>query len=484
MPGLNKLLHATFLTSVVVCWALLSSPTTHSANEDIRLPDIGDPASAVLSRAEERRLGSMILGQIRSNLRVLNDPEMDTYIQSLGTRLVSAGVDSDLKFTFLLLVDPSINAFAAPGGIVAVNTGLLTTSNTESELAGVVAHEIAHIEQRHLARAYANASKINLATALGVLASIAAGLYNSELGGAALHSTIAAGAQAQLAFSRSHEREADRVGMALLVNANFDPQGMPNFLQRLHKQTQLNAGPIPEFLSTHPVTLSRISDTRSRAAQYRGPFERDSERFQYVKARTIALTAAPSAIISHYEQSRRKTKNTTPVNDYMFAIALTRSGDPKKAITVLRKIEQDAEILPVQLALAQAYLGADRANKAQEILRRLDDIYPNQEAIVYYLAQSLMDQGRPADALARLGKLTNANGHNPSLDQLRAQAAQLADEPWLSHESMASFYMAHGHYSEALQQLELALNDYRIDAVAQARIRSKRRELQSLSEEQ
>ncbi|MEN8131412.1 MAG: M48 family metalloprotease [Pseudomonadota bacterium] len=472
------------MASIVLMALALCLPfsTTHSRQEDIRLPDIGDPANQVLSPAEEQQLGSDILGQIRSSLNVVDDPELDTYIHSLGIRLVTAGLDSDLDFTFLYIGDPSLNAFAAPGGIVAINTGLIRATESESELAGVLAHEIAHVEQRHLARAYANASQIGIATALGVLASIAAGIYNPELGGAALHSTIAASTQARLSFSRANEQEADRIGMGLLANAGFDPMGMPNFFERMHRHNQFNAGPILEFLSTHPVTLSRISDTRSRAAQYPGPFIKDSKRFEYAKARVTALTANPSSIIDHYNATKRQGKPLSATDKYAYAIALSRAKKPYRAIKFLNQIkDSEPETLAIEMALAQTYLAAARPGNALEILEKLNAIYPKQDAIVYYLAKSLIDMNRPAEALERLEQLSLNQHKNPRFDALRAQAAAEAMRPWLSHEAMADYYIAYGQYGSAMEQFELALRENEIDPIAQARIRSKRKELRKLN---
>ena len=449
---------------------------------DIRLPDIGDPASTVLSPAEEQKLGAVILGQIRSSLNVINDPELDTYIQSLGTRLVTAGINSDLNFTFLIIAAPSINAFATPGGVIAVNTGLIQATKNESELAGVIAHEIAHVKQRHLARAYAFAKQVSVATALGVLASVAAmALGSTEVGSAGLHSAIAAGTQSQLTFTRTNEQEADRVGMELLANAAYDPQGMPRFFERLHKRTQLNAGPALEFLSTHPVTLSRISDTRNRASQYQGEFSEDSPRFQYAKARLLGLTTSPHEIVNAYEKTEDLNKAPNLTAQYTYALALMRLGNGKLAIKVLKRIkERESEIVPIDLALAQAYSSINDYPKAVSILRRLNQIYPNHESIVYYLAQSLIDMGKPMDALMTLDNLIRTRHHNPPIDSLKARAAAEAKLPGISHESMAEYYIAYGQYGAAMEQFELALREQHIDAVTQARIRSKRKTLKSL----
>jgi predicted Zn-dependent protease len=455
---------------------------TQAANEPLRLPEIGDPASVVLSPSQEALLGDTLLTQIRGALDVSTDPELNDYIEALGTRLIAAGVDSDLDFTFLLIKDSTINAFAAPGGIVAINTGLLWTAQNESELAGVMAHEIAHVEQRHLARTYASAGNLNLKTALGVLASILAGAYGgADVGNAALLSTMAASAQAQLAFSRANEQEADRAGIRLLAAAKFDPQGMPAFLQRLHKYSQINAGPLPAYLSTHPVTLSRVADTRSRALQYSGPFVEDSLRFQFAKARALALSADPNSLISHYEEAKRAGKTNDTTDPYAYSLALTQAGAPSEAVEVLQTIPQDQDTaLPVDLALAQAYLSAGKTTQALEKLRRLNEIYPDQESIVYDLARALIDHGAPHKALKYLDAATRVDAHNPVLDELKAEAAAKANLPWLSHESLADYYGAYGQFGAAMEQLELALNTTNIDDVSRARIRSKRDRLTEL----
>ncbi|MEA3410350.1 MAG: M48 family metalloprotease, partial [Pseudomonadota bacterium] len=479
MPFSGNRLNSLFV-ALAIC--LPASGISVAEERDIRLPDIGDPASAVLSRAEEQQLGTIILGQIRNSFPVIDDPELNTYIQSLGTRLITEGLDSELLFHFLLIDDPNINAFATPGGVISVHSGLLVGAANESELAGVVAHEIAHVEQRHMARTYANAGKINIATALGVLASIAAGMLDPNLGAAAVQGTLAASAQAQLAFSRSNEREADRVGMQLLTAAGYNPNGMPSFFEKLQKANQLNAGPALEFLSTHPVTLSRISDTRNRAEQLiaegRRDYLNDTETFRFAKARLLALGTSPTALI---DQARKKTLNRT--DSYAYAIALTRNGDVEQAIAVLDKlVETDPDNLWLQLALAQAYMKSWRLPKATELLRDINEIYPNQEAVVYYLAQSLLDQEKGGEALRILDTIPVQRVSNPALYKLRAEAGAQAGQPWLSHEALADYYLQYGHFSAALEQLELALQGRRINTVAQARIRVKRKELKKLDE--
>ncbi len=481
-PRRSRAILCGILVPVVFAYAWLSGT---QANESLRLPQMGDPASAVLSPMQETLLGETLLTQIRGALPISLDPELNEYIQSLGTQLVAGGSASHLDFTFLLVRDSTINAFAAPGGIVAVNTGLLLAAQNESELAGVMAHEIAHVAQRHLARTYANAGSINLTTALAMLASIVAGAYGGgDVGSAALMSSMAASAQAQLAFSRASEQEADRVGIGLLAAAGFDPQGMPAFLQKLHQYTQLNAGPVPVYLSTHPVTLSRVSDTRNRAVQYSGSFAKDSTRFQFAKARTLALSTNPSTLISRYEELARAGKANNTTDPYAYALALTRAGAPARAIEVLQTIKQDENnAVAVDLALVQAHLSAGQPNRALKHLRQLNEIYPGQESIVYYLARALIDNNEAKRALNYVDAVTRSEDHNPALDRLKAEAAAKAGFPWLSHEALAAYYSAYGRFSAATEQLELALRADRIDDVAKARIRSKRDRLRELQYE-
>lgn len=448
------------------------------AESTIQLPDIGDPTATAISPAEERALRELLLGQIYAQLPVVHDPELNAYLQSLGTRLTGGGVGAEQAFTFVLIDDPTINAFAAPGGIIAVFTGLILNAENEAELAGVLAHEISHVTQRHIARAFANARGINLTTVLGILGAIIAGAYNPQVGSAALYSTLAANAQTQLAFSRGHEQEADRVGLTLLAEANIDPLGMPAFFERLHKQTQLN-GQLPEFLSSHPVTLSRISDTRNRAAQYKGPFAPDSHDFHFAKARTRVLTSPAGAVIANFEQQRAGRHQTDPFAQYTYALALTYAGRPAQAIQVLDALEDHQASLPVALARAEAALAADKPKQAVAQLEELNALYPDQAPVVFALAQALIAQDQPERALKLAEHFDYAN---PEFYRLKAQAAAQAGKTDLSHEALSDYYLAYGRLDTALEQLEIALKQAD-STISKARIRVKQKALDEKKEE-
>ncbi len=472
----NALYKFKYTIYTVLCVLLLNLPLNSFAESN--LPDIGGPASAELSPAKEIELGRILIAEVRGHLSVSNDPELNQYIHSLGTRITSGGIDSNFPFTFLLIFNPDINAFALPGGIIAINSGLLTLSRQESEVASVFAHEIAHVTQRHIARNFANAKSLSVISALTLLGSILAAAYSSELGQAAIISTQAGIQDAQLAYSRSFEQEADRVGMQLLVRANIDPQGMPTFFERLSRHTQLNRGEIPEFLSSHPLTQNRISESKTRATQYRGSFTSNTSHFNYARARTIAITSNPTQMIDYY---RKKINSPDKLNDqdhYTYAIALSRAGKNGQALRRLQKIAINADNeLTIKLAEAQINIAAGQTQKAKMSLESLDQVYPNNLPVVYYLATSLIEENQARLALQKLDKLDHRSQQNPAIDKLKAKAASEANMPWRSHESLSDFYAAHGQYGSAMEQIQLSLRSPGIDSNSKARIEAKKNQL-------
>lgn len=463
---------------LVATFLLVLITQTTIANNN--LPDIGGPGSAELSISKEIELGEILIKEIRGNLPVSNDPELSQYIHSLGTRITTAGLNSNFPFTFILIHSSDVNAFALPGGIVAINTGLLTLGQKESEVASVFAHEIAHVTQRHIARNFANTKSFGIINAIALLGSIVAIAYGGgELGQAALITTQSSLQERQLAYTRSFEQEADRVGMQFLVKANIDPQGMPAFFERLNKHTQLNRGQIPEFLSSHPLTTNRISESKVRANQYSGSFTSNTLHFDYAKARAIALTSNPRQLSDHL---RKKDDSSTPLSDteaYAYALALSRSGKNQKALKVLNKISLNADNeLTLKLAKAQIQIANAQYQKAEESLRTLEQIYPSNPSVIYYLATALIETDKAPLALQKINQLSNSKPENPAFLKLQAKAASKANLPWLSHESLSDYYAAHGQYGTAMEQIQLSLRSPGIDANSKARVKAKRTQLQ------
>src|SRR5687768_7162192 len=239
----------------------------HSATEPDDLPDIGSPAEATLTLEDEYQIGRMIVRGLRDQDQILEDPEVAEYVRSLGYKLSSQAHDGTQRFNFFMVRDNSINAFALPGGFIGVNSGLLLETNTESELVGVLAHEIAHVTQRHIARSIAAQSRSSLVSTAAMLAAIlvgaAAGGGDAAMAGMAAAQSLAI--QQQISFTRANEIEADRVGLGILANSGMNPEGMPAFFETMSRHAGGTEDQIPEMLRTHPVTSTRIAETKERA---------------------------------------------------------------------------------------------------------------------------------------------------------------------------------------------------------------------------
>lgn len=464
------------MLAFLLSFALTVFPAS-GARAEFELPDIGDPASKALTLAQEQALGREILKEIRRNLPLVDDVEISSYVRSLGLRLVASSPDAQPDFHFLVVEDRAINAFATPGGVVVVNAGLLLAARNEAEVAAVVAHEIAHVTQRHLARMYAGSDRVDIATGLGILAAILVSAYSSELAEAALYSSVAAGAQQRLNFSRANEQEADRIGIVTLANAGFEPHAMPDFFERLQRLSFSSPDAIPEYLSTHPVTTSRISDSIARADQYSGRYASSSQEFILIQARVRGVIEEPTTLIRQYGETPAPARTATV--RYTQAIALNRAGRHTEALELARQLaSEQPDILQFQLLLAETLLSNNQPRAALDTLQPLDAVYPRYAPVTALVTRALIMSGRPSEARRKVEAILATGLDDPSFLKLLAKAASAEGLTALSHEAMADYYLAHGQVSTAIQQLDVALKDPAIDETTEARIRSKRRTLQ------
>lgn len=466
------------LNYFTLCFFLTTISWASSNPDPINLPDIGGPESGVLSPAQERAISGQIAREIRKSLPVMDDPELCTYLTSIGDRLVSSSPDATGSMVFLLIGSPEINAFAAPGGVIAVNTGLIMAAKDESEMAGVMAHEIAHVTQRHLARTYANQSNVTLKTGLTLLAGLLLGAYNADMGTAAIMSGLAATEQSKLKYSRTNEQEADRIGIITLASAGYDPRGMPQFFQTLQKATGQSGDKLIEYFQTHPLTSSRITDSMIRAEQFTGAYDRDSSEFHYAKARIEALERKPREIISEYQKGHSAFKPKA-VADYKYALALTRNGEPEKALKILNGIYKENRQLAVDLAIAEALLKGDKNKQAIDHLTTVSQLYPTYNAINYLLAKAYVQYKQPEKAIHLLAEEMTKEAETPASYRLLAEAASQDRQKGLSHEAMAEYYFSYARYGEAMSQVMLALKDPDIDEIMRKRLEGKRDILKS-----
>ena len=264
------------------------------------LPDFGSPADAVLSKSREAQLARGVILQLRNAGAIIDDPQLTEYIGLLGSQLASHANDGDFDFDFFVIDEDVINAFAMPGGVVGVNAGLILASDNENELAGVLAHEVSHVTQRHIARMLYDTQRQSILTMASMLAAILIGATSDNVSAGAASGLLTAGQaaamQRQINFTRQNEYEADRIGMDVLARAGFDPNGMATFFEKLSKRSSLPSQYVPEMLQTHPVSTGRIAEARSRARQLSGVVREDSLAYKLAKARLRVLMAKTRSV--------------------------------------------------------------------------------------------------------------------------------------------------------------------------------------------
>lgn len=417
-----------------------------------RLPTMGDPANSVMTPNSESRFGAELMREVRRQLPLVSDPEIVDYVEDLGRRLTSHADTPDFSYHFFVVDAPGINAFAMPGGYVGVNAGLILAADTESQLAGVMAHEIAHVGQRHMARQMAAAQRINARTVALVLAGLLLGTQDPEAGSAAVMSGVAGAREQQLAYSRDHESEADRVGMQILVNAGFDPRGMGQFFERLMQASRYQDRP-PPFLSTHPLTEGRVAEANARAERlpHNGSF--NTGLFELMRAKLRVLNAeTPEAAVAQFEQSRQE--KDSPSNRYGLALALREAGAHERASEVLNGlIEAEGELLPYLLARAELAKDAGRSEAAVSHFEDALSLYPDSYALRYRYAETLLAVGQSHRAMSEADQLLRGHGERPAALRLKAEAADRAGESIEAKLAMAHYYQLLGDLRSAISQI-------------------------------
>lgn len=444
---------------------------TTAAQAPIELPSIGEPADQTLSPVEESKLGASVVRQLRRHGFMLDDPQLVEYLVSTGRRLASFSGANPAGFEFFFIRDNRINAFALPGGYIGINAGLLLTTQNESELAGVLSHEIAHVTQRHIARQIEATQTLNIATMAALLVALIASGGSGDLAQAALTLGISGIQQRQINFTRSHELEADRVGIRTLASAGFDPNGMASFFQRMEEQTRLYGDAVPEILRTHPVNVTRITEARTRAAGYPPTRPANEREYHLMQARLRVLSAPQATDALVHFQGRTQSNSGTEADRYGLGLAQLRAGQPEAAYAVFAELlRQQPEQPHFRLELARAQLAGKTPRDALATLQQAQTRYPNSLPIAATYAEALLRFNRPADARRTILAADGALGGSlPDMHRLLAVAAQ--DLGWKAEAlfRMAEYHHLQGDYSAAMDQLEAALRLPDINANDKAR---------------
>jgi predicted Zn-dependent protease len=475
MPiGFKKLIVG--LLSVLLPLQTLAQSAT--AND---LPDIGSPASSSLSLDDEYHIGLQVMRQLRDEGQILEDPEATEYLQALGSRIVAQATgDSAQRFSFFFVQDDTINAFALPGGFIGVNYGLVLASRNEAQLAGVLAHEIAHVTQRHIARRVRSQGRQSIATMAAILAAIlvgaATGSSDAALGGI----SVAQGAamQQQINFTRANENEADRIGMSFLAAAGFDPYGMPDFFETMGRRNAVAAtsrNALPEILQSHPVTTNRIAESRARAAQFKD-LKQTAESVSYTltRERLRVLATPPEENVKRYYQERREQQDQTVGERYGEALASYQGGNSRAALDSLTDLARQYPQVPrLQSTLGQALMAAGDTDEALATFRRALTLSPRNIPLTMRYAEALLKTDQPKAAHAVLLDLFNNVAPTPEQIRFTALAASSAGDTGDAAYYMSEYHIATGNLPLSVAQLEMALAAPNITAVQRSRYQAR-----------
>ncbi len=501
------------IIAIIACAACLLVGLDCARAGDSALPDIGSSADEMMSPEQQREYGAYMLHEMRGMNLILDDPLLTDYINTLGFHLVAHSDKPDHPFYFFLLRDNAINAFAAPGGFIGVNAGLIVTTESESELAAVVAHEIAHITQSHLVRAFEDAKKSTIPIALAMLgAAIAARNRSDDATQAAIVAGTSLIQQRQINFTRHDEAEADRIGIQTLVRANFDPDAMAGFFGRMQRALRPGEGDdeAPELLRTHPVTIARISDAKSRAETLRkeinergspysapsytgstslllppiqpsvAPEKRElpnvTPYYQLMRERIRVLSStAPNQMVAYYSDNFRERPNfNTPANRYGSALALIANGTPGKALEVIRRlVDAEPHQLVFQLAAAQAETLSGQQEAALKRYTQLESDFPRNNALALAHATALLgrsDKTTAQQAMELLRPQITEKIDDPDLQTIFGRACELYGDKIRAGEAHAEAALLNGHFEDAITQLRALTKRDDLDYYQRARI--------------
>jgi len=423
------------------------------------LPDLGNSASAVLSPAQEIELGRNALREIQAQVSFSQDEVVNAYLQNLGYRLIAVQGQTQMPYQFFVVKDSTLNAFALPGGFICVNSGLILASGSESELAGVLAHEVAHVQQRHIARMYEHLGKLQLSTIAGVLAALVLSTQSGEAAQGALMATLAGSQQSMINYTREHEKEADAIGINTLAKAGFDPMGMPAFFHRMSQETRFYGNHVPEYLLTHPLTENRMVLAQSRAKEF--PYRQipDSLQYHLIQARVqLEQFVIPKEASRYFAQKLatgqyRSREGTL----YGYSLALLSQGKPEEAKPYLDELIKALPNQPlIQMAYAHMEIGLNQSAQGLQRLASALDNHPQNYPLTLSYSETLIRSGQSEKAIAVLKKQLGNKPVKARLWDLLSRAYAKHEEPLKAHLAQAQYLKLVGDLQGALAQLRIA----------------------------
>jgi len=473
-PGSNLTMHryAVILLSLLSGQALLA--------QEPNLPDFGSPVDAVINKNQEAQLGRSVVAQLRAAGAILEDPQLKEYIQNLGSRLVGHTSDGTQSFEFFVVDDEAINAFALPGGYIGVNAGLILASENESELAGVLAHEIAHVTQRHIARSIYDNQRSSILSMATMIAAVLLGAAtdSSDAVQGAIMAGQAGAMQRQINFTRANEREADRFGIETLSSAGFDTNGMATFFEKLGRRYGMARGQVPAILQTHPVSIERIAEARERTRLLPVAKPTDSMNYGLVKARLMIHQASTPEAAHAIFETRMTGDRTDPSNRYGLALSLAQLGlfdESERLFTDLAR--EYPGVIAFWIARGETLMRTGFVDAALRVYVEAVDLFPRNIPLTISYAEALIVAGEPARAHQILLDLLNNVPPTPAQIRLIARAANAEGDSGNAHYYMGEYYLAIGNGPLAIGQLRMALESPDVNSVDRARYQARLKQI-------
>ena len=445
--------------------------------DEFDLPVLGDTTSGIISRQQEYELGRAWLGAFRSRVRTLDDPELQTYLENLLYDLAEHSRLQEPRLELVIVNNPNLNAFAVPGGVVGVHTGLFRYADNEHQLASVLAHELAHLSQRHFARSLENRKSGAVGTMAGLLAGIIlAATVGGDAGMAAMTMTQAAALESNLRYSRQNEQEADRIGIETLYESGRDPAATPAMFEKMLAATRYTGRRPPEFLLTHPLTEKRVADARNRVHSYPARQYPLLPRYHYMRARALLwLDDNPGKSIQRFAAELDGYTQSADAARYGLALARSRAGDHEEARETLSPLlESSPRNIVLQLAAVELEFNADQFEKSLERIAGLEPLYGSNYALQRYKAEALLKLGKTQASEQVLEDLARQRPTDPEVWFELAEISGLAGDIVGVHKARAEYYLLIGVYDKAREQLTYAKrlvgDNFRENAILSARL--------------
>ncbi|MGM0953220.1 MAG: M48 family metalloprotease [Pseudomonadota bacterium] len=436
---------------------LLTPVPAHTQSSD--LPNIGG-SGGLMADQQEADIGQQVMTSLRRSAPRIQDPLVYDYLSNIIYRLVPSAPLDNRNLQLVIIDDAGLNAFAVPGGIVGVNGGLFLNAATEQQFASVLAHELAHLSQRHFARRMQQQETSAPLTVAGMVAGIIlSAVTQSDIGIAAIAGTQALAMQNMLAYSRAHEKEADRIGLEILANSGMDPRGMPEMFEIMMRRNRLQGNRLPEYLSTHPLTQSRVADTRSRAEQYPDERIRDGQEYHLVRSRLqVHYARSPEIAVETFESYLEQEDAVR--NDairYGLAVAYQDNRQYDKARSILEELLADNPgRITFQVTLAEVFISEERYAQARNILKPALARNPGNYPLTYALASTETADGNGAAAASLIRELTRSHPGQEHLWLRLAEAEGIARNIVGVHRARAEYYVLMGDLKSAQRQLRQA----------------------------